>query len=174
MGGGEAHGPADRNVEALRRLDAAFHAADFARVQESLTTGQKDAVAQATELGDLGQLMLELVDPEVVIDMSHLSRRFVAGDRWEGVGGWIRFWGDWLAPWREFRYETGDHEQIGDHVMRGVRIAATGMDSGVPVEWSSVQVWKFREGRIVGVRVFDTHAEARRWIDEERGSGTVE
>jgi ketosteroid isomerase-like protein len=169
MDGGDEHGRGERNVDALRRLDVAFHAADFAQVQASLTPGRKDAVAQAVELGDLGALMLELVDPEVVIDMSHLRRRFVAGDRWEGVDGWIRFWADWLTPWRDFRYETGDHDQIGDHVIRAVRIVARGMDSGVPVEWSSVQLWTFREGRIVGVRVFETHAEARRWIGESRG-----
>jgi hypothetical protein len=110
--------------------------------------------------------MLEVVDPAVVIDLSEYPGGFVGGNRWEGLEGWTAFWSDWLGPWSEFRYQAANTEQVGDHVIRQVTISARGADSGAPVEWPHTQLWTFRDGKIVGVRVFENRDRAHRWIGQ--------
>jgi hypothetical protein len=153
------------NVGALQRLDAAFAAADFSTLRDALASNRLTDASLPADVTKLFALMFDVVDPGVVVDLSEYPGGFVGGNRWEGLGGWTAFWREWLSPWSEFRYEVGNAEEVGDHVIRQVTISARGADSGAPVDWSHVQLWSFRDGKIVGVRVFESRERAHRWIE---------
>lgn len=75
-------------------------------------------------------------------------------------GEWVEFWSAWLDPWKDFEFDRGSFEPHGDHVVVETLIRARGQESGVPAQWRMIQVWTFRDEKIVGLTSFDTRDEA--------------
>jgi hypothetical protein len=59
--------------------------------------------------------LLELVDPEIVWDMSAIEIPDLGV--FHGHDGVITFWLKWLAEWEDYSFETDRFEEVGDHVV---------------------------------------------------------
>jgi len=153
---------AQRNAEIVRSLHNAFDEVGMEVVRDALAENF-DPADPPPAFGRLGELLLEFVDPDVVVHP--LASKFSLPDmprgaEFRGWEGWTAFWRDWLEPWEDWWYEIGNIAESGDHVVLDLEIRARGRESGIPVEVKLSQVWTLRNGKIVGLAVFDTRAEA--------------
>ncbi|MFN2612642.1 MAG: nuclear transport factor 2 family protein [Solirubrobacterales bacterium] len=107
--------------------------------------------------GDMGA-GAELFDPEVVFEsfMPDAEERVVA----HGPDGIVAFMREFLKQFSDYRL-FGDEFRVAaeDMVFVAGRQAGTGRQSGVPVEGPTCSVWKFRDGKVVGL-LFDTDRQA--------------
>lgn len=160
----------ERNLEALARLDAAFKAADFATIRDALMVGEVNPAEMIERAGELGSWTLELVDPEIEIDLRQMSGAFgfpEGREKFLGLQGWMDFWRTWLEPWADFDYEIRNPETVGSYVVREAHITLRGRGSGAPAEFPHVQLWGFRNGKVFRLAAFATREQARRWIEEQ-------
>jgi ketosteroid isomerase-like protein len=94
---------------------------------------------------------LELVDPDIVIDA---TRRVFNPTAYEGMEGVQRMLSDLDDIWDRFRAEPSmEFIDAGERVVVVGRMRAKGKGSGV-------EVWTFRDGKIVRQTTFQTMAEA--------------
>ena len=91
--------------------------------------------------------LTELVDPDVVVD---LSRNVFNPEVFHGYGGLRRFVAVVGEMWDEFEVETEEILDAGDNVVCAVRISAVGR-AGVKVDMQIFQVWTLRDGKVVRV-----------------------
>jgi hypothetical protein len=158
----------ESNIESLRRLDRAFHEVDFEVMRAAVleSNDPEGLLANATDPSFIALLeaQAELLDPEVEIDSSTYRGGVVGAVRRKGFRGWLGFWREWLEGWEGFSYEILGSEQIHEHVVLDVLITARGRGSGAPVDWHQTQLWTFRDGRVIGLRVFASRDDALRWI----------
>src|SRR5947209_2958671 len=76
----------------------------------------------------------------------------------EAVGDWF---GDWFRSFdQDYRFEVEDIRSLGDYVLVVARHHGHGRASGVALDWSVVNVYTVRAGRIVRVELFSDRAEA--------------
>jgi ketosteroid isomerase-like protein len=59
-----------------------------------------------------------------------------------------------LEPWERLTIAADEISDGGDTVVASVLQSAVGAGSGVPVEVRYVQVWTFRDGRVVRLENF--------------------
>jgi ketosteroid isomerase-like protein len=71
-----------------------------------------------------------------------------------------RFTREFWGTWDDYRAEPTDFLAIGDEVVVDVSESGRGRGSGVPFARTHVQVWTFRDGRVVRWRLFVDKAEA--------------
>jgi ketosteroid isomerase-like protein len=101
---------------------------------------------------------VELFDAEIVFEsyMPDSSERVVAHGR-EGMAGFMR---EFLQQLSDYRLFADEIRAVGEHaVFVAGRQAGKGRQSGVPVEGPTCSVWKFRDGKVVGL-LFDTDGPA--------------
>lgn len=158
----------ERNIELVRGLHEAFDEIGMEAVRDALAENPDPADPPAA-LGRLGELQVQLIDPDVVVHP--LASKFSLPDmprgaEFRGWDGWIAFWRDWLEPWEDWWYEIGNFADVGDDVVLDLEIRARGRESGIPVEVKVSQVWTVRNEKVVGLRVFDTRAEALAMAEE--------
>jgi limonene-1,2-epoxide hydrolase len=84
-----------------------------------------------------------------------------------GRDGWIRFWQQWVEPWKDFSLEVLDHEQIGDHVVAEIHASAQARDGAGEIELTVVQLFKIRDGLIVMYGVYPNRDDALAAIHAE-------
>lgn len=63
-------------------------------------------------------------------------------------------------PWSEWQYFETEIIDAGDQVVRVGGLRAKGKGSGAEVEAHGAQVWTFKDGRPVSVRLFQSKEEA--------------
>ena len=93
---------------------------------------------------------VELFDPEIVFEsyMPDASERVVA----HGVEGVAVFMREFLNQVSEYRLFADEILAVGEDVVLVIgRQAGVGRQSRVPVESPTCSVWRFRDGRIVGL-----------------------
>jgi ketosteroid isomerase-like protein len=91
-------------------------------------------------------LIPELLDPEVVID---LSRNVFNPDVYRGYEGVKRYVDVVDEMWDRFEAKIEDVIDTGENVVTATRMSGVGRGSGVEVEMQIFQVWTFREGRVL-------------------------
>jgi ketosteroid isomerase-like protein len=90
--------------------------------------------------------MTEIMDPEVVLD---LSRNVFNPDVYRGYEG-VRRWAEAVDEmWDEFDAKIEEVIDAGDQVLSAARIAGKGRGSGVEVSMRTFGVWTVRNGRIL-------------------------
>jgi ketosteroid isomerase-like protein len=124
----------EENVEILRRGFEAFAHGDIETVLE---LAGPDPVWAPGILPVMGGKAIRGADA---------LRRFFTQDLWEAFD--------------EFRAEPLSFEDLGDSVLAPTRYVGRGERSGVEIEQTFFSVYKFRAGKIVWFRDFDTRAEA--------------
>jgi SnoaL-like protein len=146
-------GRGEENVAILRRLDELFHEAGVERVLAALLSTDPEVFDE--KVAPLTELFSKILDPEVEVDLSRGGRGWPNASHYRGIPGWIEFWAEWLEPWSEFAYRRPWSRAIGDAVVSEVLLNARGAASGLPVEWHFFQLWRFRNGRLVYLGIFD-------------------
>jgi ketosteroid isomerase-like protein len=91
-------------------------------------------------------LLSELIDPDVVVD---LSRNIFNADVYRGYDG-IRRWAESVDDmWEDFRTEPEEFIDAGEHVVGALRISGRGREGGVEASMLVFSIWSFRDGRVL-------------------------
>lgn len=150
---------AGKPIDVVRAITTAFAELDFASF--------RDALAEADRLEDLaasgqalGELMPEVIDPEVHIHLHDIHAAHMVGHDFDGWDGWLRFWRAWLEPWNSYSVGFSRWEELGDTVMYRLAIEARGRGSGVEVRDRIIQAWTLRDGKVVRLAMYASSQSA--------------
>jgi ketosteroid isomerase-like protein len=129
----------EENVEVVRRA--------FADYLVGLERGDPGAFFASDDISD---------DYEVVA-----PRGFEGRTVWRGRDEFVELIRTGLAEFEDFSTPVERFVDAGDdRVVALLQISAVGKRSSAPVEWSMGQVFELKEGRIVRVSWYPSHAEA--------------
>jgi ketosteroid isomerase-like protein len=106
--------------------------------------------------GDLAGA-LESVDHAIEAEP---SSTFPGQEVYRGHEGVLRFFAMFLEAWDEYHAEPVEFIDAGDDVVVVVHQRARGKGSGVMVESDMFQVWTFRGGKAVRMRMRNSREEA--------------
>lgn len=113
--------------------------------------------AQAYAAGDW-ETAISLLDPDVVYDISRFS---TAGGVFHGLQGVRDGFREWIGSWEGYRLEVLEViDADDDQVVVLMRETGRGQGSGVPVEVDNAVVNTVRDGKVVRIDVYPTHAKA--------------
>jgi hypothetical protein len=125
------------------------------------------AVAQAVVAGELAEA-LNFLDEEMTMDWSR-SRGPLQGT-YEGKSGARRYWGDMLEAWKPIKWEL---EVVGrpapDTVVLESKPYAQGLGSGIELQGRGGLIVRARDGKLVGLTLFQSPEEALEWAGESSG-----
>jgi uncharacterized protein len=126
-------GMSERSIQVLRETLAAFNSGDLERI-------------------------LEFVHPEFE---GVVPPEFSAEpDTYRGHDGIRRYFRTFEEAMEEVRFEPERFWQAGDAVAVTMRLTAKGRQTSIPVEQRFAQVWRLRDGRVVGVQSYVSVSEA--------------
>jgi ketosteroid isomerase-like protein len=91
----------------------------------------------------------EVLDDEVLWEVSDLDIPDVGASEWRGPAGVREFFRRWVGPFDEWGYEVREVIDAGDSVVAHVHQWGRGKGSGARVESRFWQVWTIRDGKIV-------------------------
>jgi ketosteroid isomerase-like protein len=106
-----------------------------------------------------GEFLGEMVDPEFVWDMSTFHA-WPERQTYEGLEGARQFMADWLEAWEDWQLEVEQLLDAGDQVVAFVRQRGRSKATGLPVDMRFAQVWTFRDGVQVRMRMYASRSEA--------------
>lgn len=139
------------NEGRTRALYDSFNDADFDRLKEALMTSSSiEEVAE--KAGRVGELHLELIDPEIELDFSSMPP-FPEGNTFRGLQGWLEFWRTWLMPWKTFRYEVKGVRADGETV-RVEAIQRGRVSEGPEYAMTFFGRFTFEGGKLIRVQFF--------------------
>jgi ketosteroid isomerase-like protein len=123
----------ERNIQVLRETLAAFNSGDLERI-------------------------LDFVHPqfEGVVPPEFSAEP----DTYRGHEGIRRYFRTFEEVMEEVRFEPERFWQAGDAVAVTMRLTAKGRQTSIPVEQRLAQVWRLRDGRVVGVQSYVSVSEA--------------
>jgi ketosteroid isomerase-like protein len=90
-------------------------------------------------------------------------------DTYRGHDGIRRWFDSFDEVMDEIRWDGHEFRQVGDRVVVEFTLRATGKTTGLAFGQDAVMVWELRDGRAVGVELFQTLEEALAFA--ERASG---
>jgi ketosteroid isomerase-like protein len=157
----------ERNVEIVRRVFDAFSAVGFDRIHRSLAEST-DLESAVGDLGELGAVTLEILDPDVELDFAGVAN-WPDEQTFRGHQGWFEMWRAWLTPWGDFAYEVREIDGVGEDVYVEVGQRGVIPGSDAPIEATIFNIWTLRDGRVVRLRFFSDREEARAALG--KGSG---
>jgi ketosteroid isomerase-like protein len=144
-------------LEVVSAVNDAWASRPFETVRAALlaSTDWDDAVRRFEEAG----MPVDPIHPdvEVVVDAFPDVPGLIGQT---GRDGWIRFWRQWVEPWKDFSLETLDQEQIGDHVVAEVRTSAKTRVGDGELVIDVVQLFKIRDGQILMYGVYPNRDDA--------------
>src|SRR5687767_1672402 len=120
------------NVEAVRRLFAAFQGVDVGNLERRL-----DEVR-------------EVFDPEV--EWVAAPHSLLASEEYRGFDGVRRFWTQFLSAWDEYGVHVEELIDVGHQVVAVMRL--TGRTNELEVDEARSSLVTFRNGRIVRIEPF--------------------
>jgi ketosteroid isomerase-like protein len=120
------------NVEAVRRLFAAFQSVDVANFERRL-----DEVR-------------EIFDPKV--EWVAAPHSLLASEEYRGYGGVRRFWTQFLSGWDEYGVRVEELIDAGDQVVAVMRLS--GRTNELEVDEARSSLLTLRDGRIVRIEPF--------------------
>ena len=82
------------------------------------------------------------------------------GGTYHGIDGVVEAFGNWVAPWDEYRVEVEGLTDHGEDVLVKTRHHMRGKSSGAQVDKVIFQLWTLRNGKIVRVKMYYDEAEA--------------
>ncbi len=122
--------------------------------QENVEIVQRCLAARAD--GGLYVDALDLIDPDVVVDLSaRPDGRVYYG--WRDAANALVTWVD---RWDDYRYEAEDFLDAGEEVVVLFRESGRGKESGATVEIVGATVWTIREGKVVRTKTYTDRRKA--------------
>ena len=105
-----------------------------------------------------GRMPLELLDPQIELD---LSERIFNPAVYRGHEGARQFYGEIEEIWGDSWLSVPEQMfESGEQVVAFVRSRGRGKSSGVEVEDTSANVWTIRDGKAIAYRLYRDHDEA--------------
>ena len=147
----------ESNMALVRRLNSIFERFDFVTLRDALESG--DTVAMTTELGDLSREVAESVDQDVVVEFVG-DQPLIEGRVFIGVQGWIELWSAWLAAFDSYSLTSSEYETVDEQVVAKAVHRGRGRFSGLEIELVQWQLWELSGGKVVRVRMYETHDQA--------------
>ena len=126
------------NVEAVRRLFAAFQGVDVGNFERRLED------------------VREIFDPEV--EWVAAPQSLLASEEYRGYDGVRRFWSQFLSAWDEYGVQVDELIDAGDQVVAVIRLS--GRTNELEVDESRSSLLTLRGGRIVRIEPFANKTEA--------------
>ena len=108
-----------------------------------------------------GEVPMELLAPDFVWDMSHLSG-WPEQQTYEGLDGTRAFLRDWSEAWDDWRLEVLEMQDADDQVLVTVHQSGRSKATGMPLEMTFAQLFTIRDGRQSRMEMYSDLAEARR------------
>lgn len=108
-----------------------------------------------------GELLMEIAHPDFVWDMSTF-RGWPEQKTYEGIEGARQFLADWTSAWEDWRLELKDLIDAGDEVVAIVHQSGRSKTTGLPVDMDFAQLWTFRDGKQIRMRMYADPDEALR------------
>jgi ketosteroid isomerase-like protein len=126
-----------------------------------LAAGKEELIIAIFEAYNRGEVdrSFELAHPDFVMDWSNSIGpiKGVYSGREELIGMWEAF----TSAWSEISWEPQEILELSDTQAIVVnRLRMRGEGSGAPVEATGAQLWEFRDGRPLSVKLFQTKDEA--------------
>ena len=124
----------------------------LAMSEENVETATKALVGDPTDFFDL-------LDDEVEVDLRTFPLPDYAGvvhGREAAIHMWRRYWGTWA----DYSLQLEEAVDAGDEVAIVMRETGTGKGSGISLERTWANVWTFRAGKLVRLRLFETKEQA--------------
>jgi ketosteroid isomerase-like protein len=115
-----------------------------------------------------GEFLEELVDPDLVWDMSTF-RGWPERQVYEGLEGATEFMNNWLVAWEDWELSLEELRDAGDQVVAVVTQRGRSKATGLPVDMRFAQVWTLRNGKQVRMEMYADPDEALRAVGLEAG-----
>jgi hypothetical protein len=153
-------------LDLVRSITDGFSEIDFAAFRDALT--EADSMEDvAASVGPFGELLRDVIDPDVEIGLYGIRLTSLVGERFHGWKGWLDFWRGWLEPWSVYETRFSDPAEIGDAVLLTLDVETRGRGSGVEVRDQITTAWTVHEGKVTRL---DMYASRRRALaDLDRG-----
>jgi ketosteroid isomerase-like protein len=90
-------------------------------------------------------------------------------DTYRGHDGIRRWFDSFDEVMDEIRWEGHEFRQVGDRVVVEFTLRARGKTTGLAFGQDAAMVWELRDGRAVGVELFQTLDEALAFAERETG-----
>lgn len=90
-------------------------------------------------------------------------------DTYRGHDGVRRWFDSFDEVMEEIRWEGHDFRQVGDRVVVEFTLRATGKTTGLAFGQDAAMVWELRDGRAIGVELFQTLDEALAFAEGASG-----
>jgi ketosteroid isomerase-like protein len=81
-------------------------------------------------------------------------------DTYRGHDGLRRWFDSFDEAMDDIRWDTHDLQQVGEKVVVEFTLRARGKTSGLDFGQPAVMVWSFRDGKAIGIELFETLDEA--------------
>lgn len=107
------------------------------------------------------EAMVSIHAPDVELTTLASGLGSGVGERYQGLDGVVRYLGEWLDPFSDYRIENLDYIDAGDFVHVPSRQWGIGSASGIRVEIELTTLYELRDGRIARIHQYDTLEEAQ-------------
>jgi ketosteroid isomerase-like protein len=108
-----------------------------------------------------GELLMEIAHPDFVWDMSTF-RGWPEQKTYEGTEGARQFLAEWTSAWEDWQLELRELIDAGDEVVAIVHQSGRAKTTGLPVDMDFAQLWSFRDGKQIRMRMYADPDEALR------------
>ena len=139
------------NLEIVRSLVEGMDRPDLTELFHRLEQGDASVLAKFMPL-------LELLDPEIVFDVSPLEIPDLGVFR--GHEGVVTFWIKWLAEWQDTSFEASNFEDFGDHVVFDAMTHGRSRRMGANADLRQAHLVTLRGGKAVAYRMFTNRDDA--------------
>jgi len=126
-----------------------------------------EVVRGAFEALDQGgaEALIPLINPE--FEFTTPPGLAAEPDTYHGAEGLRRYFDSFYDAMEEIRFEPGRFEDLGEgRVLAPCKLHARGRTTGIETEQDVVLVWAIRDGKVSGMWVFGSEAEAREAMTE--------
>jgi ketosteroid isomerase-like protein len=110
---------------------------------------------EAFSRGDYEATLAPMAD-DVVWDDSW----FAGGSVYRGWDGVRACTSSWLGTWDDYKLTIYEYVDVGDRVMVRGRQSGRARGSGIEMSMEHFQVWTFRDGEAIEIRLFDREEPA--------------
>jgi hypothetical protein len=143
-------------IEVVEEINENWATRPFEAVREALlAAGDWDDAVRRFEASGLP---VDPIHPDAEVVVDALEAQAPIGHI--GRDGWIRFWAQWVEPWKDFEMEVLDQEQIGDHVLAVARTSAKAREGDAEIDITVVQLFRVQDGLITLYGVYPNRDDA--------------